>query len=105
MANWWKAVKDYCYLRPMETFPFTKSLFWDVDVSSVDLERHKRFIVERVLTRGRLEDFNKLLTLYSTEDIKAAIRKSRELDPKTAHFCSWYFGLLPHEINASSFYR
>lgn len=89
----------------MNTFPFSKNLFWDVSPETIDLTTHKRFVIERVLTRGNLVDFELLLKLYSNDEIRFGIKKSKELDPKTKHFCSWYFEIPLNEIHASSFYR
>jgi hypothetical protein len=88
----------------MIPFPFSQNLFWDCDVADVDLKKNKRYVIERVITRGRMEDFEKLLTLYSKEEIKEQLKKSKELDPKTRHFCSWYFDIPENELHASSFY-
>jgi len=86
-------------------FPFSSYLFWDTPVDSIDINKNKRYVVERVLTRGFLEDFYLLTKIYETEDIKAALKKSRELDPKTINFCSYYFNLPKSEMHVSSFYR
>lgn len=85
-------------------FPFRQNLFWDTPLSNIDLQKNKRYIIERVLTRGFLEDFYVLLKLYKEEDIKDALRKSKELDPKTVNFCSIYFNISKQEMHASSFY-
>jgi hypothetical protein len=88
----------------MHSFPFSKNLFWDCDPSDISLEKNKRFVIERVLTHGQLSDFKTLLTLYSQDDIRSAIVKSKELDPKTAHFCSWYFKIPEAELHVSPFH-
>ena len=88
-----------------ERFPFSKYLFWDSNPENIDIPKHKRYIVERVLTRGSLEDFYMLLKLYSSEEIKEAITKSKELDPKTVNFCSLYFNIPKTSLHVSSFYR
>ncbi len=85
-------------------FPFSKYLFWDTPIELIDREKHKRSIVERVLTRGFLEDFYTLIKMYSKEEITDAIKRSRVLDKKTANFCSLYFNIPLNEINASSYY-
>jgi hypothetical protein len=87
------------------TFPFSQQLFWDAALSDINLHKHKRYIIERVLTRGFTADFYMLLKIYTTDEIKDAIRKSKSLDPKTVHFCSWYFHIPITEINVSSFYH
>jgi hypothetical protein len=86
-------------------FPFSQYLFWDTPIANIDVQRHKRYIVERVVTRGFLQDFYLLTKMYNTEEIKESLRKSRELDPKTVDFCSYYFNLPKSEMHVSSFYR
>ena len=89
----------------MNNFPFSKNLFWDCEVADIDLKKNRRYVVERVLTRGQMEDFKSLLLVYNKEEIVEGILKSRELDPKTAHFCSWYFGIPENQLHVSSFHR
>lgn len=89
----------------MLAFPFSKYLFWDSEVEDINLQKNKRYIIERVMTRGKMTDFEILLSIYTKDEIVNEIRKSKELDPKTQHFCSWYFGIPQNELQASSFYR
>lgn len=86
-------------------FPFSQNLFWDTSIEKIDLKKNQRYIIERVLTRGFLEDFYILLQLYTTSELKEAILKSRELDAKTINFCSNYFNIPKPEMHASSFYN
>ncbi|MBY0436194.1 MAG: hypothetical protein K2U26_19035 [Cyclobacteriaceae bacterium] len=88
----------------MTNFPFSQYLFWDAEIADIDLQKNMRYVIERIMTRGKMTDFEKMLTLYSKDEIRAALRKSKELDPKTRHFCSWYFEIPEHELHASSFY-
>jgi hypothetical protein len=87
------------------SFPFSQNLFWDTPIANINLQQHKRYIIERVLTRGFLQDFYLMLKIYSKEEIREAIFKSKELDPKTAHFCSEYFHIPKEQIHVSSFYN
>lgn len=86
-------------------FPFSQKLFWDTSIEKIDVRKNQRYIIERVITRGFLEDFYILLKLYTTSEIREALRKSRELDPKTINFCSHYFKIPKQEMHASSFYN
>lgn len=86
-------------------FPFSQYLFRDTAIAQIDMQRHRRYIIERVLTRGMLEDFYMLIHLYSAEEIREALRKSKELDPKTIQFCSRYFNIPKNEMYVSSFYH
>ena len=88
-----------------ERFPFNEKLFWDCPIENIDLKKNKRFVIERVLVRGFTNDFYLLQKIYTVEEIREALRKSRELDPKTIQFCSWYFKIPQSEMHVSSFYH
>lgn len=85
-------------------FPFSQYLFWDTPVEKIDLLMHKNYIIERVLSRGLLQDFYFLVQLYSREEISHAVRNSRTLDKKTINFCSFYFNIPSNELHASPYY-
>lgn len=86
-------------------FPFSQNLFWETAIARIEMQRHRRYIIERVLTRGMLEDFYIMTHIYSIEEIREVLRKSKELDPKTIQFCSRYFNIPKNEMNVSSFYH
>lgn len=71
----------------------SKDIFWDVDVETIDKEQHARYVIERVLTRGRMEDFVELQQTYEKDRIVRELQRSRLLDPKTLNFCSAYYGI------------
>lgn len=77
---------------------FSKSLFWDVDQNSFDADQHARFIVERVITRGRLSDWKKLLKYYGFERIKEEVLNIRYLDKLSLNFCSIFFDVPKSEF-------
>ena len=89
----------------MEPFPFSKNLFWHCDIADIDLQKNKRYVIERVLTRGQMKDFETLLRLYPRDQIIDSVKRAKELDSKTVHFCSWYFNIPLTELHVSSFYR
>jgi len=70
---------------------FRKELFWDINFSTLDIEKHKNLIVERVLSFGNLDEFNYLLSLYSYQTIKQINTQLGYLDPKTIAFVSGFF--------------
>ena len=86
-------------------FPFSQYLFWDTPLEKIDIIKHRNYIIERVLSRGLLQDFYYLLQIYTTEEITIAVKKSRVLDKKTINFCSHYFKIPLNELNASSYYN
>jgi len=78
---------------------FTKPyLFWDVEPAKLDVEQHKRFIIERVLKFGYPVDVNILLENYSGEEIAETVRLSRMLDRKTATYWALHYHIPESEI-------
>lgn len=68
-------------------------LFWDVKPGTLDLVKHQRLIVERVVQRGGLEDLALLLRVYKKEEIQAAIRQISWLNEKDMAFVHVYFDI------------
>ena len=85
-------------------FPFSQQLFWDTPIDAIDMEKHKNYVIERVIARGLLVDFYWLLKIYTRDEIATALKKSKTLDRKTIPFCSDYFDIPLKELHASSFY-
>ena len=86
-------------------FPFSQYLFWNSPLEKIDIPKHKNYIIERVLSRGLLQDFYYLLQIYTNEEIIIAVKKSRVPDKKTVNFCSHYFRIPLNELHASSYYN
>lgn len=72
---------------------FSKHLFWDVDMKTFDLYKHKNFMVARVLEYGLLSDWNLIKELYGKEEIKNISLNIRSLDAVTLSFLSTIFGI------------
>ena len=70
-----------------------KAFFWDVDINAIDPVRHKRFIIERLLRFGTPKEVCWVLENYSSTEIVEVIKKSRNLDPKTANFWAIHFDI------------
>lgn len=70
-----------------------KTLFWDVDFLSIDYERHARFVIERVLTRGNWNDWQELRKYYGLDKIKNEALHLRYLDKVTFSFCHTFFNI------------
>lgn len=79
-----------------------QALFWDVQFSSLDIGAHSRFIIERVVSRGNLADWNQLKKLYGKEKIREEVVQIRSLDRKTASFLSVYFGIAKTDFRCCS---
>lgn len=74
-------------------FKNPQKIFWDVDLNDLDKDKHIKYIVDRVITRGTLEDWKEIKSYYGLEKIKEEILMIRYLDPKTLNFFSQYLNL------------
>ncbi len=75
-----------------------KSLFWDIDTATLDYQKHARFIIERVLTRGNWTDWQVLKSFYGLQKICDEALQIRYLDKKTLNFCSVLFNINKEEF-------
>jgi hypothetical protein len=70
-----------------------KVLLWDVDIKSVSLEQHSKFIIERVLEYGDIAEFNWLKKTYPKDLIIDALSSSRRLSVKSALLFANYYNI------------
>jgi hypothetical protein len=77
--------------RKMKKLPLRKELFWDVNFQKLDINTHKRLIIERVLSLGNLNEFFFLLSTYDRNTIKQVVKQAGNLDAKTIEFAASYF--------------
>ena len=68
-----------------------RGLLWDVDPTTVDVRRHARFIIRRVLDYGGAQDINWLRRTYTEDEIRNVVRAQRGLARKTLVFWNRYF--------------
>ncbi len=67
------------------------SLFWDADVQTIDLQKHRAHIIERIMLRGRLDEFRVMMQFYGRETVETVMLNARWLDRTTLAFCSTIF--------------
>jgi hypothetical protein len=67
------------------------ALFWDIDVKTIDFEQHKGSIIERILMRGRLEEFREMMRFYGKDVVRNIVLDARYLDKYSLAFCSAIF--------------
>ncbi|NDV59354.1 hypothetical protein [Bacteroides sp. 519] len=67
---------------------FSSSLFWDTDLNDLDMQKHKSFIIGRVLNYGTWNDWKLIRNYYSEEVIKETVISLRDLFPQSLSFIS-----------------
>jgi hypothetical protein len=79
-----------------ETVPESVSrLFWDVDPASIDLERDRAFVFERVMSRGTWDAMTWLRGRYDLDAIRTFVREegARKLAPRDLAYWALVAGL------------
>ena len=70
--------------KPVELL--SKHLFWDTPINTIDLEKNKGFIVQRVLEYGLMNDWNLITKWFGINAIGSIATQFRSLDPKALAF-------------------
>ena len=65
---------------------FSANLFWDADPKDLDLVKHKKYVVQRVLERGTVDDMRHIFAIYGFDEVVATSKTLRSLEPKSLAF-------------------
>ena len=87
---------DFIIKNNPTTHPqISKTLLWDYDLSSFDWTAMRRTVVQRVIERGREEDYLALFSMYGgIEGVRQIVRDEvLWLSPKDMSFAYRIFGL------------
>ena len=74
------------------------TLLWEYDLSNFDWQKMRNEVVQRVLERGRMDDFYAILNLYGVEGVKAALREIPYMNDKDMNFACVAFDLRKEEL-------
>jgi hypothetical protein len=72
---------------------FSKYIFWDCDISKIDYDRDKAFVIERVLVWGNENDEKELFKYYDLRNIRKAARHSINLNDRTISYLNVILGI------------
>ncbi len=76
----------------------SKQAFWDVDMEKIDYEKNAAHVVEKVIERGKAEDFDNLLKFYGFERVKALALQALYLSDLSMNFCCTLFKVKPSDF-------
>lgn len=65
-----------------------RPFFWGTDLSKIDIEENKQYIIERILELGDNDAVQWLLSNVSLCDIKKTLERSRRISRKSKNFWS-----------------
>lgn len=74
------------------------SLLWEYDMAHFDWQAMATLVVQRVVERGRMNDFYAILNMYGLEGVKEHIKKIPTMNPKDQSFVCSVFGLKKEEL-------
>ena len=68
-------------VRPIK---FRQSLFWDVDPKTIDPQKHGRYIIERMLNSGTMDELRWMFRTYPKALIRETLNRPRaQVDAKS----------------------
>jgi len=70
----------------------SEHIFWDVDCNKLDIDKNFKFILQRILSYGLLQDWNLFYKSFGIEKIAEATKQIRNLDERSLHFIAHISG-------------
>ncbi|MBJ7428829.1 MAG: hypothetical protein JHD28_07730 [Bacteroidia bacterium] len=64
----------------------SKHLFWDTEITKIDIQKNKSFIIQRVLEFGLWSDWEIITNCYGVKEIGLISTQFRTLDLKALAF-------------------
>lgn len=75
-----------------------RAFFWDADVATLDVNKHKTYIIERLLEFGDEDAYRWLFSTFTDADIVAVVKKSRRISPRTAAMMMNFYRIPEEEL-------
>ena len=69
------------------------SLLWEYDMSDFDWQAMRDIVVQRVLERGRKDDYYAMLNMYGLDGVREALRNVPYMNDKDMNFACHTFNL------------
>ena len=66
----------------------SKHLFWDIKTDALDFDKHKSYVISRVLEFGGINDWRQIRDYYGIDEIALVVKGLRNLDKKAIAFIS-----------------
>lgn len=75
-----------------------KSLLWDVDISSIDLEKHYKYVIERIIEYGDVAEVKWMQKTFSKDQIIEILKTSKRISAKSGNFFAIKYNLSKEEL-------
>ena len=74
------------------------SLLWEYDLARFDWDAMQNIVLQRVIERGRINDFYAVLNLYGPKSFKEGVKNISYLNEKDIAFVCTIFGIKKQEL-------
>ncbi len=78
--------------KRIENLSKFKKLFWEADVTAVDLDEHDHYLIERILEYGDIQEVKWMFEHYNKAKIKEVLCRRRGLSKKSLFFWKMVLG-------------
>jgi hypothetical protein len=78
----------------------SEHLYWDVERGTVDADKHRRFIIPRIMDCGTLADVKAAWAYYGETCVRDTLLNARALNKKTIAFFANQFKLPREQFRA-----
>ena len=72
---------------------FSPHVFWDVNIDKIDMQRDKKFLIERIINYGFEQDEILLHSIYSYRILRKTIRKLENINESAIPYLSAVFNI------------
>lgn len=79
-----------------------KTLFWEYDLNNMNWQNMHVLVVQRVIERGRMDDYFAILNLYGLEGVKDSIKQIPYLNSRDLSFVCSVFNLKKEDLKCYS---
>lgn len=69
------------------------TLLWDVDISQIDIDKHQKYIIERIVEYGDIAEIKWMQSVYSREQISRVVSDSKRISRKAGDFFAFIYKL------------
>ena len=73
-------------------------VFWDTDVATLDFDKDKLYVIDKVLNYGVWDDFAALIKYYGKDVVKKEVVRLPYLKKDVLNFLCFYLGLKPDQF-------
>jgi len=67
---------------------FQRRIFWDVDFDKLDYDKQTRFVIERVMERGDVEDIRQCRRYYGDKKIREILLSAKYLPERRLYLAA-----------------